>query len=182
MESLGHDVHVVADQRDRYSDLGVDCLVDLIPGGGPAVALLTASEHRKQQYGPGWLLLLACDQVCWDAEWFEALAEGCIPDLAAVTFTARRSEAEKSSFFQPLPGLYQTSFAEKLWAEVRAARTRRADSVLRIESGSEPPRTSSLQSLLEQNSCLGIPADNNPSDWSFNTPEELEAVLVRMRT
>lgn len=77
----GHDVFVVGPPRDTYRDLGLACLPDAQPDGGPMGGLLTALRFRLDQRGPGSLGVAACDFV---------LGSGNLPGLLARVLDSER--------------------------------------------------------------------------------------------
>jgi molybdopterin-guanine dinucleotide biosynthesis protein A len=174
LESLtaaGHPVHVIADRAERYQSLGINCLVDAEPQCGPLAGLMTAIEHRRRLEGEGWLLLVNCDQVEWFPEWLMQLAAVTQTSAWAVTFEqaadaagsqedSAKSLSANSNYRQPIPGLYHSHMQMVVRQALSA-------------------RQLSLQSLLRQVPSLAVIAPNNPSHWSFNTPEELAEIQRR---
>lgn len=154
---LGHSTQVVSDQAERYEAFDLNSLVDVARDSGPAAALWTALLDRSKS-GGGWLLFLACDQVCWKSHWWEELSVEANGELDAVCFNG---EVDGRRFFQPIPGLYHT----KMIPELERA----------LKEGQR-----SLRVLLEDLQVVGISSKDNPSDWSFNTPEELVEVCNRL--
>jgi len=152
----GHDVEVVADRADRYEILGSECLVDQVANCGPLAGLATALRHRTANHGPGWLLLIGCDQLIWRKQWWDSLSAKIAPGIQAITFGD--VDDDKRPFLQPIPGMYHTSI------EVDVTR--------RLDSG---PR--SLRRLLADARAIGISTDQNPRSWAFNTPNELRELL-----
>ncbi|GIW98186.1 MAG: hypothetical protein KatS3mg111_1519 [Pirellulaceae bacterium] len=184
IDQLSHDeagrlrpVHIVADAPDRYQQLGLDCLVDTIPGGGPVAGLATALDHRIEHYGPGWLLLVPCDQLLWDPTWEAALKSGRRPTVGGVLFGAQpsphnppsphRMNAPPSAWsadakkFHPLPGLYHTRLRPTVAARLHAS------------------SCGSLQSLVDDSSCAIVPTTTLPDQLSFNNQQELAALRHR---
>jgi molybdenum cofactor guanylyltransferase len=154
----GHDVFIVADRPDRYAQLEMSCLVDRVAGAGPLSALATALEHRLNR-GDGWLLLINCDQVLWKTAWFDELCQSVADALSVVTFVA---DDRPSGIIQPIPGLFHTRLLSKV--------------VWRLSQ-----RQLSLQGLIASEGWVGISGQSNPRDWSFNTSQELQQILIRQR-
>lgn len=159
LRSAGHEVLYVADRADRYSDLGITCLVDPQSDSGPLAGLVSALTHRASQSrsgaGEGWLLLVSCDQARWDQAWFDEL------DAARRASPSARAVAYFDTAWQPLPALYHIELLTDI-------QQRLAD------------RRLSLQSLLKDlyacERCARVEREHDrtvPSAWSFNTPDEL---------
>lgn len=171
----GHAVEIVADRADRYADFGIKCLVDCQAGRGPVAGVATALKHRQQQQ-PGWLLLLSCDLLVWRAAWFGQLssvlerlpsapagagaatesAEETRQDLDAVTFQPGSAVGETPA--EPFPSLLHS----RLWPQ--------AVTLL----GSEKR---SLKSLFASSRFATIESPETPQAWTFNTVEQLHALL-----
>ena len=159
-------VHVVAGSRDRYSDLGIDCLTDRPPGAGPLAGLCAAMYHRVKAYGDGWLVLVNCDLVKWSSQWLAELSENATDQVDAVAFgrtvtvpegvTNTRTE-ERKAIPDPIPALYHTKLCTKI--DQALARDHR-----------------SLMQLLASTSTAVI-GESPISRWSFNTPEELAKLM-----
>lgn len=165
LEAQGHSVSVVADARDRYRDLGLDCLVDQQPGSGPVTALLTAARHREAQLGSGWFLCLGCDQLRWLVTWTRALVNESKRAAHAapcelVTFSGLASVEEDR--FQPLPALFHTALATT------------------IKNAICNGKGASLMAVLRETPKSSVFVDESPRGWSFNTPDELHRLTQRM--
>lgn len=145
-----HTVKVVADRADRYADLGIESLVDLEPDAGPLAGLATALAHRATQ-GPGWLLLVSCDQLRWKKSWFDQLCDISPQHLASIF------EAEQ---LQPIPGLYHSDLSH-------------------IATTNLAHQNRSLKRLLSQvaDRCHHQLVEDNPRNWCFNDPSELTSIL-----
>lgn len=178
LAALGHAVQVIADREDRYAALGLTCLLDAQPQSGPLAGLMTAVRHRRSLLGEGWLLLANCDQVEWFPGWLtllgsasttsawaatfeQAVQEECCEELPvnpagrnAASPTRRATSSNAATYRQPIPGLYHTQMHDFVQAALSA-------------------RQFSLQNLLRQVPSMALTTPNNPSQWSFNTPEEL---------
>ncbi|MEZ6134667.1 MAG: molybdenum cofactor guanylyltransferase [Pirellulaceae bacterium] len=145
------DAHVVADRVDRYQALGITCLVDARENGGPLAGLVTALQHRLQNYGEGWLLLVNCDQVVWQAAWLAELLQHS-HSTRVVCFC-------EDDRVQPLPGLYHSG-------------------VLPFALQQLSKKDLSLKNLLSQVPSATIATGSNPRWWSFNTLEELQRISL----
>lgn len=165
LEAQGHSVSVVADARDRYRDLGLDCLVDQEPGSGPVTALLTAARHREAQLGSGWFLCLGCDQLRWLVRWTQALVveserANRVAPCELVTFSGSANvEVQR---FQPLPALFHTALART------------------IKNAICNGRGASLRAVLRETPQSSVFVDESPREWSFNTADELHRLTQRM--
>ncbi len=161
LAKLGHTVHAIADDASRYGVLGISCLTDIAKDCGPMAGLATALEHRSRVAGPGWLLLLSCDQVLWRLHWLEQLGRAVDPSHQAAVFAV--GEANSPTNVQPIPGLYHTDLLPVVKSLIRQ-------------------REYSLRSLLGRIvHATGVTQDN-PRDWSFNTTAELEQCMERLTT
>jgi len=60
--------------RDRYSELGLERVLDSTRGEGPLAGLAASLEH-VHAHGGSWLLVLACDMPRADARVFRRLLE-----------------------------------------------------------------------------------------------------------
>ena len=98
----------VAREAGAYDDLGVKTITDLRAGLGPVAGLESALLHA----GDGWILLLTCDQLVCEKAWVGKLREA--QDEKARVF----HDGER---FQPVPGLYHTSFLPAVFLALNAA-------------------------------------------------------------
>jgi molybdopterin-guanine dinucleotide biosynthesis protein A len=157
----GHSVQVIANCADRYQQLGLQCLVDVVPDAGPIAGLATALRHR-QASGAGWSLILSCDQITWHREWFEWLAAEVVNGdplnpCAAVHFSSGQVGSEKvgsERLPEPLPCLIHSCALNAVLA--------------RIER-----RELALHKLLAELAPRTISPPSTPQRWTFNTREEL---------
>lgn len=166
LSQQGHAVEIVADRADRYEDLGVQCLVDQQSGHGPLAGVATALQHRDKQR-PGWLLLVSCDLFVWHAEWFERLAEkaselpaglpATVPPTACDAIAFLSPETDGRQAWEPFPSLLHTRLLPQ--------------AVTRLQRGER-----SLQALFRASRAVGIPTQDNPQFWTFNTIEQLRAL------
>ncbi len=176
----GHAVEIVADRADRYADLGIECLVDWHAERGPLAAVATALHHREQQQS-GWLLLLSCDLLVWREAWFEQLRAALqqFPSSANQAATAHEPETAEhvGSERRELAGIaferlaaggrqqvepFPSLLHSRLWPQAVAL------------LGSQKR---SLQSLFDHSSSLAIETQDSPQAWTFNTAEQLRALL-----
>jgi molybdopterin-guanine dinucleotide biosynthesis protein A len=154
---LAHSLHpiasrltVVADQFDKYEDLGLATIMDRYPGWlGPLAGLHTALEHCRKYETSEWVLLAACDLVEVKVDWVEALAAHAGGEAQAVLFRGER--------WEPLFALYHTS----LLATVQEHLCR---------------GTRAMRRLIEEVRHVAVPL---PADWpmisQINSPEDWRA-------
>lgn len=105
---------VVADQKDKYLDLGLPTIADRHPGCGPLGGIHTAVEHRRAT-AEGWLLVASCDLYAPRVEWVDLLRAAATNGDQAVLFQGERVE--------PLFGVYHTSLAAPLADALARAET-----------------------------------------------------------
>lgn len=171
----GHEVHFVADRAERYSDLGIECLVDTQPDCGPLAGLSCALAHRAHSAlaratptdrDAGWLLLVSCDLARWECAWYARLlrcsasvvrhdkssneVKLCRPQLSAVAWFDTR--------WQPLPGLYHIDLLSGVQQRLRDGRLSLHDLLMTLEASGQ---------------CAPVTDAHSPRAWSFNTPDEL---------
>ncbi|MCA9126143.1 MAG: molybdenum cofactor guanylyltransferase [Planctomycetales bacterium] len=160
----GHRVHLVCNGHSRHDQL--QCVVpwlDLMPiidkedSAGPVSGLAAALEHRLNQLGQGWILLVACDQLRWESNWYVQLSETISAHHVAAVFRERDGSA-----FHPLPGMYHTLLLDHVKTCLASGRR-------------------SLRGLLDNAACHCVQADCPPGSWSFNTREELQQLLIDNR-
>lgn len=155
LRKQGHETHFVADHHDRYRDLGIATIVDAQPESGPLAGLLAAARHRASYSGGGWFLLLSCDQLRWQPQYFQRLASRITANLAAITYG--------DPSVQPIPGLYHTRIEPAAAAALSAKQL-------------------SLKRMLEiGDSTLAIEESDNPRDWCFNSTAELNVLLDKLQ-
>lgn len=97
------EVTVVADRRNKYSDLGLHTVADCIPGMGPLGGLYTALADYN---GEGWVVLVSCDWVGIQVAWIECLLAARRKKTKAVVFRGRK--------WEPLLALYHSSIRESV--------------------------------------------------------------------
>jgi hypothetical protein len=108
------------------------------------------------------MLVVACDQLVWRDEWLLAIES----ELKSVT---RSNEAllglwrsDKPTF---IPGLYQTQVLDPLQQLVDQGQS----------------ALHRLTSLVANRIVYCDPTNGHPRDYSFNSPDELKAVLDRIQ-
>lgn len=124
---------VVADERDKFADLGLRTIADQTPHQGPLGGLLRAA----QEVGEGYFFVASCDRIGLKAQWVELLLEA----LESV------GEARAAAFFdqgrwEPLFGIYHGALAaviEERLASGQGALWRLLDAIgaLKVEA---PPQ------------------------------------------
>lgn len=153
LRSQGHEVHIVADAADRYTDWGVTCIVDVQPNSGPMAGLAAALGHRQAvrlgDRQSGWILLVSCDQYVWQNTWYEELNSSVSQSVDASVYF--------DSQWQPLPALYHCDLLPSIMQRLMLGEL-------------------SLHGLLDS---LGervskVATTQPPSRWSFNTLSELD--------
>lgn len=87
---------VIADSADKYTQLDVDVVADVIPDCGPIGGLLTALEHVKSPQ----FLMLTCDMTEFNPHWY-TLLNAAIGHTKACVFQGDRRH--------PFPGIYSSS-------------------------------------------------------------------------
>lgn len=151
----GLKITLVVNEAQRYSDIDVARVVDLQLNLGPIGGLYSAIDSMVKHNQCGWILLLPCDLLDYDAAWHQAFIDRL--QIAPVN-------TEAIAFFDegwlPFPALYHTN----LLACLQDA----------IQSQQLSPRKL-LTSL--GNKVLEIPAQDLPPIRSINTTEELERYL-----
>ena len=159
LADLGHSVHIVADRASRYEAMGLSCLVDVAAERGPIAGLARALQHRHEADGPGWLLMVSCDQLIWRQAWFDQLGHGIDASVQAAVFATQ--EASGPPHLQPIPGLYHTDIASVVKLQIQNVEL-------------------SLQGLLRCISHAPVCTSVNPRDWSFNTMLELQRLIDKL--
>lgn len=115
--------------------------------------LVSAALHCANTQHSGWFLLVSCDQLRWQANYFHSLASRVRENLVAVTYG--------NPHLQPIPGLYNTRIEP-------VALLALAENKL------------SLKRLLESlsDSVTAIDEPDNPRRWCFNSESELNELLI----
>jgi molybdopterin-guanine dinucleotide biosynthesis protein A len=168
---MQYSVSVVADSTDRYEKLDVQCLQDIRAGIGPMGGLITSLADRLNSQGPGWILLIGCDQLLWKHQWTLDLRQLWQEDLVSPYLCGLWTQSTKDSAStlpanlkaSPIPGLYHTGLiplVERLAADSRIAMRHLVE-----HSGSQP---------------YFFPTSAPPSNFSFNTPEDLRQLLAEI--
>ena len=155
LQATGRQVWVVADRRQRYAQLGIECLVDCAADRGPLAGVASGLQQRLQ-VGKGWLLVLTCDQAVWRESWCEQLLQQLTvaedePACDAVHFAARNAHGKLQC--EPFPSLLHTRLLPRVLQHV-----------------SDGP--ASMRALLAAVATRAVPVDVTPRAWSFNTPDE----------
>jgi molybdopterin-guanine dinucleotide biosynthesis protein A len=109
LEPLAAPLVVVADGRDKYQDLGLSTIADLLPGMGPLGGLHAALSHAQ---GLDWTLVVSCDLLELRMEWLEELGRHATGQTRAVVFRDR--------FWQPFPGLYHPRLLSEIERNIQA--------------------------------------------------------------
>ena len=166
LQACGHSVEVVADARERYADLEIVCLVDAILDSGPLGGLVAALEHRRDHYGQGWLWVLNCDLVTWQASWSKQMLEK-VSEIESArgqhVEAAHCVHASSDGIAQPLPGLYHTRTIEVAREQLAGRRL-------------------ALRALLERQHTVEVALIPSPLDYAFNTQAELVLAEERLST
>jgi molybdenum cofactor guanylyltransferase len=108
-------VCVIANDADRFADLGVPVYADIVPGAGAIGGLLTAVTHA----GADIVIVVACDLPFLDAGLLRRIVELADGADGAWVRTARGVE--------PLLACYQTRTAGRIRHEIDDGRLRAAD-------------------------------------------------------
>lgn len=90
-------ITVIADVPDKYHDLDLTTIADLLPDLGPIGGLYTALDHCLND----WLLLTPCDFLGINPDWIKI--------LLAQNQTNKPAIAYRDNFWQPLLALYHKS-------------------------------------------------------------------------
>jgi len=150
-EPIARSVTAVADQADKYNDLGLRTIVDIERGMGP-LAGLDAALHDLPA-GQEWLMLSCCDAVSMERHWLAALLEASERPFWAVAFRGKH--------WQPMPALYH--------------RSSRALVIQGLRSGQR-----SMQRLLDRLPTRSLPQPSDwPDEWQANTPYKLTKYNTR---
>ncbi|MEI8194689.1 MAG: molybdenum cofactor guanylyltransferase [Phycisphaerae bacterium] len=112
LKGLTPRVTIIADTPDKYTDLGLQVIVDTVPNQGPIGGLLTALEHEPNL---GWILLMSCDLLDLPRTELQALMPLCTPNVHAVAY---RSDTG----WQPLPAFYHTNLIPLIREHIAAGR------------------------------------------------------------
>lgn len=138
---------VVADEVDKYADLGLRTIADETPHQGPLGGLLRAA----QEAGEGYFFVVGCDRIGLKAQWVELLKQALEQEpgagAAAFYFQGR---------WEPLFGIYHGRLAATI--EERLSRGQGA-----------------LWGLLEAVDALKVEAPPEWGEtFSVNRPEDLK--------
>ncbi|MFC1643196.1 molybdenum cofactor guanylyltransferase [Myxococcota bacterium] len=146
VETIAAPLIVVADRCDKYLDLGLTTIADVLPGLGPLGGLHAAMSHAT---GSCWTLVLSCDLLELRTEWLDELERHAGRGVQAVAFRDR--------FWQAFPGLYHTSLLSPIEQQIESGE---------LAIGQLIRRTASLG--------LALPADW-PAVVQANTRGDLDA-------
>ena len=86
LSRLAPRVYLACGAEERYAELGLECVLDRLPDGGP-LAGLEAALTRLQADGGGWLGILACDMP-------RAESEGACSSLPGIERLQARERAD----------------------------------------------------------------------------------------
>jgi molybdopterin-guanine dinucleotide biosynthesis protein A len=141
---------LVADDAEKYRQLGFGTIPDSVAGRGPLGGLLAACEH---QHSEGWFWLSGCDTLFTDADapgrLMEAIGEG-------VQVVAFRAEV-----WEPMPALYHTTILPRLRQQLAAGET-------------------AIWRLIDKVPHAPVSfASTKPPILHINTPRDLESFLPR---
>jgi molybdenum cofactor guanylyltransferase len=154
LRSCDLEVIAVAQRDQKYDQLGIATIGDLIPDRGPLGGILTAVNHsrnRTDQY-EGWILVTTCDAIVFHPQWLEQLKSRVAPMVRAIHFDDGQS--------QPFPGLYHTSLLDQLMTAVES---------------NQRSMLAFLDSLQDRRCAL--PNNSPQKPMQFNTREQLDACL-----
>jgi molybdenum cofactor guanylyltransferase len=154
-----HTVQVVADRADRFSHLGIGCLVDAFPDLGPISGILAALRDGRN-HNSQWALITGCDQLLWKDEWDEAIRPLLekprhLQDYELIVW-------QSGDTFSPLPGFFHTCLVEPLEELCRGQK-------IALKNLARSP---ALRVYYQ-------PIEEHPRDFSFNTPLQLQQLLER---
>lgn len=147
------DIRLVVNEPQRYADFAVAALVDIHPNLGPMGGLYSAIQSIVQHNESGWILLLPCDLLDYDAAWHQAFL-----DQLRIAPTNARAVAFRDAEWLPFPALYHTSLLPCLQNAIQARQlsprqllTSLGDNVLEISVRDLPPvRSINTREELEQ--------------------------------
>ena len=91
-------VAIVADEADKYQDLGLATIPDTAPGSGPLAGLAAALQHGRIHTDHEWVWVVACDWTNPSLDLLQPLAEQATRTTTAVVYGEQH--------YQPFPGLY----------------------------------------------------------------------------
>ena len=149
LKSRASRLTVIAEVSDKYADLGLTTLADVMPGRAPLGGLHTALQQQRES---GWFLLAACDLVAVRSHWLDLLWAHCSAEDGVVAFRSTRR-------WEPLFALYHTSIGPTVTEAL-------ANNQL------------AMQSLLDRVGAVAVklPADW-PTVSQINTHDDLEDYL-----
>jgi len=148
---------VVADKRNKYSDLGLPTIADRQPNLGPLGGLdaALADMNAHQATNQHWILVVSCDLVIFRHSWFVQLWTQCESHQSSNAIAFKNSE----NCWEPLLALYNRTIHSRVQEHI--AEDRR-----------------SMQYLLNNTETTPVPT---PQDWpdliQVNTEDELQQFI-----
>lgn len=148
LESLGLKPVVVADEEDKYEDLGLKATKDLIAGQGPLGGIYTALKT----VATGKVLVLTCDMPF--------VGMGLLRKLLLIGAQGDEGVVYgKEGELQPFPGVYAKKYLPKIEALLQQTRLGMRDF------------------LMEQTQLRVVPFNLQTQDFfNMNTPEDLNFI------
>jgi len=157
LTDAGHSVTIVGGNSDKLSGLGFPFLADQRPDSGPMMGVLSALLHQLEIVA-SHCLIVTCDLAAWQPHWISALLGSSGQSNSKLPYCFSSTSGP-----EPFPAIYHTDLVERLAAEIDSQQL-------------------SLRRFLT--SCgfnAAAISKDLPAEWSFNTPDELQQVLRRMR-
>ncbi len=108
LRPLASKIIVVADRRDKYQDLGLCTIADIVPGSGPLSGLHAALCHHASD---DWILCVSTDRLGIKMAWLQFLLSMTSPRLDVVAF--------RDVLWQPLPAFYRGSLLSRVDGIIR---------------------------------------------------------------
>lgn len=181
LQHQGHQVFIVADRSDRYQRLGISCLTDMYAETGPLGGLVTGLYDRLRRQGPGWILLVSCDQLLWKNDWLLDMqplwqgqnhcCEQALPQFSIGLWAESNATAgefhhrePQAMPLNPIPGLYHTDLTPLLESMISHSRLAMREVV---------------KESLER--CYFSTTPEPPTKFAFNTPEQLDQLLPALQ-
>ena len=148
-------------EASRYPELGIECVLDVVPGAGPLAGLCAGLELAEAR-GHEWIAVLACDTPRLEVDLFRVLlATARGDDVDACLF-------ESASGMEPLCGVYRVSCLGPIRSALDSGR-------LRLRGFHDQIRISFVTEAQ-------LPPRLRGADLSFNvnTPLELDEERSRL--
>jgi len=147
------DITLVVNEPLSYSDFAVAAVVDIYPNLGPMGGLYAAIHSIAERNESGWILLLPCDLLEYEAAWHQAFL-----DQLRIAPTNASAIALRNDSWLPFPALYHTSLLPDLQNAIQTQQlsprqllTSLGDKVLEISARDLPPvRSINTREELEQ--------------------------------